>query len=401
MNATPEAISPKEVSQSTLTVTAWSDIKDYTDNKWLVHGLLTEDDSAGFSGKPKSGKSTAIRNLAAAVIRGGTFLGREILLPTGSGRVLYLHLDRKDQAHQVKRELRNLGVTDDNSDRLRFLTAQNVPKNSTNVQLCDWLVRHVKEFRPNLIFIDLFTNFLRCRKGVSDYDGMQEAITLLQDKLKESGCKGALVVSLHARKATSEEDAFDNILGTTSIRGCLSTILAFRQYKKQKTYTVQSDQTQRDQNLGELDETVVNRDPQGAIHLGVRFEDVKQEEKKDEYAVRLNKLFNIIATHDGELTADAIADHMKMAKKTLLPLLESMEEAGRIYPKGLGKRGDPKKYCVSRVVVGGKVSHDPDTVYVSGDDRFVKCETSGCMHTARVDGHCWACSKSGGATCNK
>ena len=42
--------------------------------EWLVDGLITTDDCAAANGKPKSGKSTGIRNLIAAVVLGGKFL---------------------------------------------------------------------------------------------------------------------------------------------------------------------------------------------------------------------------------------------------------------------------------------------------------------------------------------
>jgi hypothetical protein len=335
-----------------LTTTSWAEIPDDIENKWLIQGLITSDDCVGFSGKPKSGKSTSIRNIAAAVVTGGQYLGRKVTTPAG-GRVLYLHLDRKDRPHQVKRELRNLGITEDNQHRLRLLTQKDVPTSSTNEQLCAWIARHVQEHKPDLLVIDLLTNFLHCRKGVNDYDGMQAAITLLQDNLSTVEYKGAFILSLHNRKSISEDNPFDDILGTTAIRGCLSTILAFRQYKKQKLYTVQSDQTHRDSLIGELDEMIVNRDHTGRVSLGGKFEDLKKEEKKDVYSAQLTKVFNYIARNEGK-TSDELAEGLVMSKKTLLPLLESL--ASRIISKGEGKKGDPKRYFAQKVIVNANPS---------------------------------------------
>src|SRR5437660_5630000 len=132
----------------------WFDLPEPT-MRWLVHGLITSDDNTGFIGKPKSGKSTGIRNLTAAIIMGTKFLGRDIALAPHTGRVLYLHIDRKDRPHQVAAELRNLGITRDHKDRLLLLTEQDIPKNSTFEQRCAWLAEHVKEFQPHLVVIDL------------------------------------------------------------------------------------------------------------------------------------------------------------------------------------------------------------------------------------------------------
>jgi len=96
--------------------------------KWLVQGLITTDDNCSFVGKPKSGKSTAIRNLVASIVLGRQFLGRDVLLPDRTGRVLYIHVDRKDRKHQVASDLRNLGITREDSSRVHLLTEQDISK---------------------------------------------------------------------------------------------------------------------------------------------------------------------------------------------------------------------------------------------------------------------------------
>src|ERR1019366_5975015 len=79
---------------------------------WLVYGLLPNDSSSAFVGKPEAGKSTAIRNLAASIIKSKPFLGREVFVPEGAGKVLYVHLDRKDPIEDVASELRTLGINE-------------------------------------------------------------------------------------------------------------------------------------------------------------------------------------------------------------------------------------------------------------------------------------------------
>jgi hypothetical protein len=309
--------------------------------KWLIKGLITTDDNASFVGKPKSGKSTAIRNLIASVVLRRPFLGREVV-PTYS-QVLYLHIDRKDRKHQVASDLRHLGITEDEKDQVLLLTEEDFLREWTFEERCDWLIEKVNEFLPDLIIIDLLLQFIKTKKGVNDYDNMIEALAYIQDRLKDAGYEGALVMSLHARKAVSE-DVGDSILGSTAIRGSIGTGLYFRQYKKQKQYTVESDQTQRDPALGELEETIVNRDSTtGVITLGARFEDLKREEKKDEGALRRQKLYNCIVRNP-DRTVEELAEALSMSKKTVLPLLDALEKSNLIYSTGEGKKGDPKKW---------------------------------------------------------
>jgi len=165
----------------------------------------------------------------------------------------------------------------------------------------------------------------------------------LQDTLSDCGYKGALLVSLHARKA-SGEDVGDSVLGSTGIRGSLSTLLHFHHYRKDKIYTVQSDQTVRDDAYGELDETIVNRETAtGVISLGSKYEDVKVQDKKDEWTIRRSKILNFVKATPGK-TADDIAAALSMSKKTVLPVLEELEKSKDIRSAGAGVKGDPRLY---------------------------------------------------------
>lgn len=159
------------------------------DIEWLVQGLITTDDCAAANGKPKSGKSTGIRNLIAAVVQGGKFLDREVCIPPDTGRVLYLHLDRKDRKHRVAKELRQLGITKDAASRIRLLTERDMPKDADFDTRCAWLAGEVKAFSPNLIVIDLLLHFVRTKKGVNDYDTMIDAVAQLQDSLSDADTK--------------------------------------------------------------------------------------------------------------------------------------------------------------------------------------------------------------------
>jgi hypothetical protein len=320
--------------------------------EWLVDGLITTDDCAAANGKPKSGKSTGIRNLIAAVTLGGKFLNRDVMVPPGTGRVLYVHLDRKDRPHRVARELRRLGITQEASTRVRLLTEKDMPEDSGFDARCKWLAGEVTTFRPNLVVIDLLMHFVKTKKGVNDYDTMINAIAQVQDTLTECGYRGALLVSLHARKA-SGEDVGDSVLGSTGIRGSLSTLLHFYHYRKEKVYTVLSDQTNRDdQRFGDMDETIINRDAEtGVISLGAKYEDVKVQDKKDEWTLRRSKILGFVKMNPGK-TLDEIAAGLNMATKTVRPIIEALENNKDIRSSGEGVKGDPCRYFGEVIQVG-------------------------------------------------
>jgi hypothetical protein len=349
--------------------------------EWLVDGLITTDDCAAANGKPKSGKSTGIRSLIAAVVLGGKFLNRDVGVQPGTGRVLYVHLDRKDRKHRVAKELRQLGITREAASRIRLLTEKDMPKDAGFDARCQWLADEVKSFMPNLVVIDLLLHFVRTKKGVNDYDTMIDAVAQLQDSLSECGYRGALLVSLHARKALGE-DVGDSVLGSTGIRGSLSTLLHFHHYRKEKIYTVQSDQSVRGDTFGELDETIVNRDAEtGVISLGAKYEDLKAQDKKDEWTLRRSKILGFIKANPGN-TSDEIALALNMAKKTVLPILEALEKNLDIRTTGAGIKGDPRLYF------GDVIQVKPPSVELPAEPLtpYITCENDECTSQVSARG---------------
>src|SRR5947208_4428718 len=86
--------------------------------KWLVYGLITSDDNFAVVGKPKAGKSSFTRNLVVCIIKGIPFLGRAINTSNQAGRVLYVHLDRKDRPSKVGADFKRLGISAQDAKRL-------------------------------------------------------------------------------------------------------------------------------------------------------------------------------------------------------------------------------------------------------------------------------------------
>ncbi len=189
-------------------MTNWFDLPQPT-TTWLVDGLIPSDGHAAVCGKPKAGKSTFLRNLITAIIKNQKFFDRSIDIPTGTGRVLYLHLDRKDQPWRVAKELRDLGITEEESLRLVFKTAQEIPLDSFEKRL-DWLKKQIIVVKPHLIVIDLMWQFV-VANNANDYNAVLDGINRLQDALIAAKYHGALIVALHGRKATNPNDPADDI----------------------------------------------------------------------------------------------------------------------------------------------------------------------------------------------
>jgi RecA-family ATPase len=312
--------------------------------KWLVDGLLPADGFSAIVGKPKSGKSLTIRNLIAAVITGRPFLHRKVNTDA-PGRVLYVHLDRKDSPARVAEELRQLGITgQDEVSRLSFMTAEDIPWESLDARL-DWLRREVASAKPHLIVIDLLPQFI-CAGNVNDYSEQLRGINTLQDALIKSGYKGALVAALHGRKATNPNQPFDDVLGSSAQRGSFTTLVMLTQYRAEGIYTIQSDQTEREAPWMELDETVLNRGADGTVSLGKSRYELEKETKVSKQENDVVRLWKHLIENPGSETESLIAA-LQMSKPYLLRLIGAAPT--EIYYEGKGCKGDPKRYFAKPV----------------------------------------------------
>ena len=311
------------------------------ETQWLVDGLIPSDGYSAICGKPKSGKSTAIRNLVVAVIKGSEFLGRAITLPPNTGKVLYIHLDRKDQPAKVAAELRRLGVTKDEAPRLTLRLAQHLPSNDFAERL-EWLKSEVRAAKPDLIVIDLLWQFV-VAKNSNDYNAVLDGINRLQDALIGVGYHGALICAVHGRKATNPNDQFDDFLGSTGQRGSFSTNIMLTQYRKEGLYTIISDQTERDDHWGEIPETTLVRNPDGTLSLdrpmAALAKEAKQSKAKDDFF----RLVNFIRENPG-CEMKSIEDGLSMSKKYILILLERPSASAFLNREGKGQKGDPFRF---------------------------------------------------------
>jgi RecA-family ATPase len=315
----------------------WYGIKE-PEVQWLVDGLIAADGQAAIIGKPKAGKSTFIRSLIVSVVKGRQFLGRCVDIPPNTGRVLYLTLDRKDQVWRVAKELRELGIEQDDAERLRLRSSADLTAKTYSERL-EWLKKEVSAAKPHLVVIDLLWQFI-IAKNSNDYNATLDGINQLQDALRDCGYKGALVVAIHGRKAVSTVDGFDDVLGSTSQRGSFSTLIMLTHRRVEGVYTVASDQTERDDVLGEIPETILGRGQDGTLQLHQPFGDLVKAAKQAKVEADLQRLIQFVDDHPGSEMED-ITNGLAMSKKFALKLLTMTADLRR---EGAGIKGSPHRY---------------------------------------------------------
>lgn len=306
---------------------------------WLIDGLFPSDSPSLVCGKPKAGKSTFIRNLIASVIKGSKFLGRSVDIPAGTGRVLYIHLDYKDQPHTVAKDLRHLGITETEKDRLILRTAEEMPESFED--RLEWLKKATNDAKPHLLVIDLMWDFVET-KNTNDYKAVRDAVNILQKTLQEANYTGALVVTAHGRKATNPDDPADDICGSTGQRGSFSTIVMLTRHRNRGIYTILSEQTHREAVYGEIDQTIITRNPDGTLNLGSKLSELVKEEKQAKVEESLDRLLGYIIDHPG-CDMEDIMEGLVVSKKSVLAL---MKKDDMIQRKGKGTKGDPYTYFV-------------------------------------------------------
>lgn len=175
-------------------------------------------------------------------------------------------------------------------------------------------------------------------------------INTLQDALTESGYKGAMVVTIHARKANNPEEVYDNICGSTGQRGSFVTNIMLTYYRKEKTYTISSDQTFRDDLYGELEETILLRDADGRLSLGQSFSEIMQKKVKDKVETSITKLLLYLDQHPKGSLRESIQNDLGMSSLTVQKLLTEVNDLVR--KTGAGHKGDPHIYFGTGTTTG-------------------------------------------------
>jgi hypothetical protein len=326
-----------------------------TEVRWLVDGLFPADGHAAIVGKPKAGKSSLVRNLIASVIKGRAFLDRDINIPQDAststptpggktgGRVLYVHLDRKDQTARVVTELKQLGITaHDEVSRLRLMDERDITAKDDLEGRLLWLQSEVGAFKPHLVVIDLLPQLI-CTRSMNDYNEQLKGINALQDALTSAKFTGALVAVLHGRKATNASQPFDDVLGSTALRGSFSTLVMVSQDREEGRYTIQSDQTEREDPWGELDETILVRNPDGTLTLGMSTRELKKLTKDDKRERDIQRLWSYLDDNPGS-DAETVYGALHITRDRFLELVRASGEF--VHYTGRGVKGDPKLYIM-------------------------------------------------------
>lgn len=186
----------------------WPDIKTAKDaltqtadtERWLWHRCLPLGSCSMMVAKAKVGKSTVAVNLAIAVARGWTFLGRE----TMKAPVLYLFLD--GPAEDIKDQFKNAGLEE--SDQI-FWHAGSMPDKAVT-----WAAETIAKVGAKLVVIDTLQKFFKFR-DLNDYSEVANTMEPLLSAAMQANCH---VMFLHHASKFALDD-MDAAIGSSVLKG--------------------------------------------------------------------------------------------------------------------------------------------------------------------------------------
>jgi len=293
---------------------------------FLVDNLLPTGSINNLIGKPKIGKSTLLRQLAADVAMGRDFLGR----PTSTAHVLYFALE--EQKAQLWDHFESLGATDDTG----IFATTDMIHGDVLEQLGQAL-----DSRPEarLILIDPLFKFVR-PKDSNDY---AETSSLLDSLSQFARARDLTIVCAHHEKKRQTEDVGDGTLGSTAIRAGSDTNL----YLKQGKDGARILQTEQRYGIA-MEPTLLQFDT--ALRRFVLDVSVMSSQHKEAESQKLRlkrQICEYVASHPEGRQSNILGD-ISGSSQSIVQTLRVMVEDGQLDRKGSGAKGDPHTYSVRK-----------------------------------------------------
>ncbi len=260
--------------------------------------------------KPKVGKSTFVRNLVVAILRGTPFFGRAIT----QGAVVYLCLEEKRA--EIAGHFRRMGASGGNL----YIHTGRAPDDALAA-----LTVAIAEYRPVLAVIDPLSRFVRLNDA-NAYAEVARAMEPIIDLARTSGCH--IVCVHHAGKG--ERTGGDALLGSTALFGAVDTLLMMK--RRDQVRTIETMQRYGD----DMEETVVYLDSEtGIVTPGGDLATMLMEQAQA--AV-------LAAMGNDTLTEPDIRARVGGNESTTGKALRALVDEGKVARTGKGKRGDPYQY---------------------------------------------------------
>ncbi len=307
-----------------------------TPMSFRVDNLLPTGSVNNLIGKPKIGKSTLLRQLAAAVATGSDFLGRS----TDKADVLYFALE--EQRAQLWDQFESLGMKDDEG----IFATTDMVQGDVLAQLAQTL-----DSMPaaRLILIDPMFKFLRARDN-NDYAETSTLMERLNQFAKE---RSLTIVCAHHEKKRQTEDVGDGTLGSTAIRAGSDTNL----FLKQDRNGVRTLQTEQRYGIA-MEPTLLQFDTAArrfSIDVSVTFSIQQATDDKRHHLMR--EITDYVRDHPG-VGQPEILECLTGSTQAKVQALKVLASESTLERSGTGGKGDPYIYSLSELEVASGPRHN-------------------------------------------
>ena len=170
--------------------------------EWFVNDLLIKGGVTLFTGDPKAGKSTIIRQLVKATTIGGYFLGRKVK----QGRVLYLALEESEAL--LKYQLKKVGINGEEDIYIHI----GAPRTDDPIEA---LADAMRELDPVLVVVDTLGHIFGA-SDFNDYAEVQRNFTGYREAARRSG---AHLVFIHHNNKSGDAS------GSQAFKGAVDNIM--------------------------------------------------------------------------------------------------------------------------------------------------------------------------------
>ena len=292
---------------------------------WLVDGLLPKGALSLLVAKPKVGKSTLARCLAA-VISGSrdTWLGRKV----ATGMVLHFTLEEGERT-VIKHYNEIAQISGMNADDVGVFKD---PPSELQPTPIEALRGAISLYKPILVIIDPLFRFMPVGDG-NDYSAVSRSMQDLID-LAHSGSEHVLLVH-HAGKVRGG-DRGDEVLGSTALAGSVDVVMSMRMDGDQRSLSAFG------RDIEDFPDTILGMDlnrwiePKGTVSAAkasARFAEVR------------DAIIDYMEQHRDQWKSTAeVKEGVGMNRQPVLEQLRWLANQGDIDQRGSGRKNSPYEY---------------------------------------------------------
>jgi KaiC/GvpD/RAD55 family RecA-like ATPase len=274
---------------------------------WVVEGYVARGEVTVFAGAPKVGKTTLLAQLAAAVARGTSFIGRRV------EQTAVLLIDLEQHLRRTKARFRGLGT-------------EGLPLHVFNDTAVKFDVSvYVREHGIGLVVVDSLSKYWDIQ---DENDAAQVSAALRHIRAIAAATDAAVVLIHHTRKSGGEEGM--DVRGSSAITAAVDISVSLKRRGKGTTRLLEA----------------ISRDEATPGRLVVALEDglYRALGSEEDVRHREQRVKVLKALTEEPTTAQDLADATGLPVGTVRPVLNALHEEGVVRREGTGVGGQAFRY---------------------------------------------------------